>query len=311
VDLVRAGTGAVNRPAVDGTLFAGLCDDAALFPPGNAPVTQAVPAHRRHRAAWYRELVGPFLATPQHLPGVAEAAREDAADPDGAAEPLGLVLVGPRGPAALGPAVRAATGEPGIELVGVELACGAQGTSAEAAREAADALGAALPRGVGGVIEVRRGEGLADALDLLASTPFRAKFRTGGAVAGAFPTESELAGFLLGCVTRALPFKCTAGLHEAARHADPVTGFEHHGFLNILLATHVAGAGGDVGDVVGALSIRSARELADALRPLTPEEAARARSAFTAYGTCSIGEPLADLTALGLVRVPAELPEPA
>jgi hypothetical protein len=130
-------------------------------------------------------------------------------------------------------------------------------------------------------------------------------------VAGAFPTEPELAEFIVGCVALSLPFKCTAGLHEAARHTDPATGFEHHGFLNLLLATHVAGQGGDVGDVAGALSIRSAQELADALRELTAEDAVRVRSAFTAYGTCSIGEPLADLTTLGLVRVPADLPEPA
>ena len=38
-----------------------LIDDAALFPPGNAPMPAAVAAHRRHRAAAYRELVGPFL----------------------------------------------------------------------------------------------------------------------------------------------------------------------------------------------------------------------------------------------------------
>ena len=31
-------------------LFDGLFDDAALFPPGNAPMAAAVPAHRRLRA---------------------------------------------------------------------------------------------------------------------------------------------------------------------------------------------------------------------------------------------------------------------
>lgn len=46
-------------------LFSGLCDDAAIFPPGDLPLPQAVPAHRLHRAAWYAELVGPFSAGPQ------------------------------------------------------------------------------------------------------------------------------------------------------------------------------------------------------------------------------------------------------
>jgi hypothetical protein len=42
-------------------LFAGLVDDAAVFPPGSASVPDAVSAHRRHRTAWYADLVGPLL----------------------------------------------------------------------------------------------------------------------------------------------------------------------------------------------------------------------------------------------------------
>ena len=38
-------------------------------------------------------------------------------------------------------------------------------------------------------------------------------------------------------VARSVPFKCTAGLHQAVRHTGATTGFEHHGYLNILLAT--------------------------------------------------------------------------
>jgi hypothetical protein len=300
-------------PAGIAPLLTLLCDDAAMFPPGNAPAVEAVPAHREHRAAWYHDLVGPFLVAATRISEVAEAARAGgAAEPvaargggvrgGGVAEPLALVLVVPEGPAAVGSAIRAVLGERGIELVGVELACGPEGTPAEAAHEAAEALADVLPAGVGGVIEVRRGPGfdpaLDEALDVLAGGPFRAKFRTGGTVASAFPTEEELAGFLEGCVARGLPFKCTAGLHEAARHTDKTTGFEHHGFLNVLLATHVAHQGGDV---AAALRVRSGPELADGLRRMTPEAAVAARRAFTAYGTCSITEPLAELTALGLV----------
>ena len=275
-------------------LFAGLCDDAALFPPGNAAVRDAVPAHRGHRSAWYRDLVGTFLATAKHVPAVAEAARADAG-----AGPLALVLVVPDGPGALAAAVGSTAREPGIELVGVELACAAEGSSADAAREAAWALERELPPGVGGVVEVRRGPGLGDALDALASSLFRAKLRTGGTVAQAFPTETELAAFIIGCVVRALPFKCTAGLHEAVRHTDRTTGFEHHGFLNILTATGAATAGADEAEVASVLGVRSGPELADTLRGLTPDAITRTRRAFTAYGTCSIAEPLADLIKLG------------
>src|SRR5258706_15580954 len=42
-------------------LLARLVDDAAVFPPGNAPLPEAVAAHHGHRAAWYADLVGPLL----------------------------------------------------------------------------------------------------------------------------------------------------------------------------------------------------------------------------------------------------------
>jgi hypothetical protein len=42
-------------------LFTGLVDDAALFPPGNAPMPQAIAEHLVHRQAAYGDLVGPFV----------------------------------------------------------------------------------------------------------------------------------------------------------------------------------------------------------------------------------------------------------
>ena len=50
------GTGAVGVT----DLFDGLFDDAALFPPGDAPMAAAVPAHRELRERLGR-LVGPFV----------------------------------------------------------------------------------------------------------------------------------------------------------------------------------------------------------------------------------------------------------
>jgi hypothetical protein len=283
-----------------------------MFPPGYAPAAEAVSAHRGHRAAWYGALVGPFLAAAKHLPAVIDEVRAlHAAGPLGMSAPpdrVSLVLVVPEGPAELHAALRVATSEPGLELVGVELAAGSDGTAAEAAQAAAEALQDALPSQVAGAIEVRRGYGLGEALDAVADSRFRAKLRTGGTAATAFPTEEELAGFIVGCVVRGLPFKCTAGLHEAVRHTDPVTGFEHHGFLNILTATHAACQGGDVAEVAAVLAERSARRLAEELRDLDadPDAVIRARAAFTAYGTCSIAEPLADLIRLGLIVPEAE-----
>ena len=48
-------------PSPHRLLFAGLVDDAALFPPGNAPMATALAEHARHRSSSYAGLVGPFL----------------------------------------------------------------------------------------------------------------------------------------------------------------------------------------------------------------------------------------------------------
>src|SRR5947207_13513042 len=48
-------------PVPSRLLFAGLVDDAALFPPGNAPMDRAVWEHTAHRSSWYSDLVGPLV----------------------------------------------------------------------------------------------------------------------------------------------------------------------------------------------------------------------------------------------------------
>src|SRR5436190_23844268 len=42
-------------------MLAGLVDDAALFPPGNAPMPVALAEHARYRAAPWSAAIGPFL----------------------------------------------------------------------------------------------------------------------------------------------------------------------------------------------------------------------------------------------------------
>ncbi|MGW4891890.1 hypothetical protein ACWEQL_06435 [Kitasatospora sp. NPDC004240] len=263
-------------------LYRGLFDDAAVFPPGNLPVAEAAPAHIRHRSAWYADAVGPFLCGAGRL-------AELAAVPGAAGLRVGLVL--PGGSAELGPALADAAS---FEVAGVELAT-------TDAREAVAALDLLLPPHVPAAVEVPRerlrGDGLDEVLDVLVDSPYRAKFRTGGTVAGAFPGEEELARFLTGCAQRGLPYKCTAGLHNALRHTDPVTGFEHHGFLNVLLAAQET----DPATAAEVLAERSGEVLAKAVLALTDHQVTVIRNSFTAFGTCSIAEPLDDLAALGLL----------
>ncbi len=129
-----------------------------------------------------------------------------------------------------------------------------------------------------------------------------AKFRTGGLAAELFPTPIELAAVICACRDRALPFKLTAGLHHAIRHADPETGFVHHGFLAVLAGTLAATAGdAEVADVAEVLASSDPIPLVEAVRRHLADE----RPLWIGFGTCDIPEPLADLDRLGVLVAPS------
>jgi hypothetical protein len=274
------------------SLFTGLFDDAALFPPGDAPMAAAVPAHRELRAR-LGDLVGPFVVPAARLGELEEHL--------GDGEPFGISLIAAAGdlPAA---AARVAA-SPGLTLAAVEVPVA---TAAAAAREAVRVLDDVLPAVVPAAVELPRTEARDEVLDVLAGTRHRAKLRTGGLRADLFPAAEELAATLAACVARGVALKCTAGLHSAVRHTDPATGFAHHGFLNLLAACDALAAGepaaaaerwlrqDDPGALVGGWS---------------PDRIARTRAVFTSFGTCSVLEPVDDLVRLSLLptleRTPA------
>ena len=141
------------------------------------------------------------------------------------------------------------------------------------------------------------------AADEVAAQEFRLKFRTGGLDGGAFPPARTLAGWIDAALDRETPFKCTAGLHHAVRHTGPAEsgGFEHHGFLNVLVATRLAFDGASPDEVVELLERRDGDALATEAGAL---DLAGARRWFTSFGSCSVDQPLADLVALGLLEQP-------
>jgi hypothetical protein len=255
-------------------LFAGLFDDAALFPPGNAPMSEAVPAHLEHRAAGYAHLVGPFICPDTRLAELAGCEGR---------MPVSVIVTG--GPATIGDALRQI---PAAHLAAVEIPLG---------HDTAEMGPVQVPV----YVEVPWGAAQPSALDALAGTGAHAKLRTGGTTATAFPTEPALAATIAGCLDRELAFKCTAGLHHAVRHTATDTGFEHHGFLNLLLATAALLDGADTTRAADVLAERSADTLAEAAKRLSDQHIARLRDRFRSFGTCSITEPLTDLTALGLL----------
>ncbi|MGN6132298.1 MAG: hypothetical protein ACTHOK_18320, partial [Nocardioidaceae bacterium] len=95
------------------------------------------------------------------------------------------------------------------------------------------------------------------------------------------------------------PFKCTAGLHQAVRHSDPATGFAHHGFVNLLVATRRLFDGAPVDEAVAIIDESRVPELVTLARDTDLDGA---RRWFRSFGSCSVTEPLESLTAIGLLE---------
>lgn len=249
-------------------LLVGLLDDAAIFPPGNAPLAVAVAEHAAHRHRPYAAALGPLVVRAADLPevGATEVAVVTGLDEAHAA----VAAAGPR-------------------LRSLEVTMPPHAT--------ADEVRALASLGVEVFVEVPRDARRTSVIRELAVTGLSAKFRTGGLSADLFPTIPELAAAIELAVAAGVPFKATAGLHHAVRHTDPATGFEHHGFLNLLLAAARAQSGRPLGDIAAALASRDDGAVARAALELTPD----VRTAFRSFGTCSIREPLDELARLDLL----------
>ncbi|MFE0593574.1 hypothetical protein [Micromonospora echinospora] len=298
--------------------LAGLVDDAAVFPPGSASLPDALAAHRRHRASWYADLVGPLLVPASALPDLARLLDEPEQATTGGGDhefrsagvdgngfrpaTTGRLDVGVIGNVPLdrlGTACAAA--DPRLRVRQVEAAVARRGEDPLPGLTELAALAAGHPD-LDVYAEIPLAWGLMNALDRLAEqrsagVRIAAKFRTGGLAAELFPTPGELATVVCACRDRKLPFKLTAGLHHATRHLDPETGFTHHGFVNVLAAVGAAAEGAGVKAVTEVLTRTDPRPLLQQVEPGRDE----ARPLWVGFGSCSVQEPLTDLIRLGLV----------
>jgi hypothetical protein len=266
--------------------WARLVDDAAIFPPGDAPLHEATAAYGARTAQDGAELVGTFVLKDTDLPLVR-----------GFGGPLSVVVTGGAGQLA-GPVGLCA--KLGLNLAGLEIALRDPDDLAGNARRVVAAL-RDVDTDVPVYVELPHVGNTASwfaAADEVAAAELRLKFRTGGLEATAFPAAHALARWIDAALDRETPFKCTAGLHNAVRHTGD-DGFEHHGFVNVLVATRRAFDGASLDEVVDVLEQRDGAALA---AQATELDLAGARRWFTSFGSCSVIEPLADLRELGLIR---------
>ncbi|MBB2914706.1 hypothetical protein FHS43_006018 [Streptosporangium becharense] len=263
----EAGTGPVAE-----ALFRGLVDDAGLFPPTALPMAEALARHRGDLAAGEPVLTHRFLCPAGRLAELHERLTFPIR--------LGLILDTPQVPPLDGLAV---------ELVETRRAPGE--TPAEVSARLADGL----PDGARLFVEVPPGE-------VASLSPGAAgsglKFRCGGLTADAFPSAEDLGSAISYCAGHGVPFKATAGLHNAVRHFDPSLGVDRHGFLNLVLAVCAAVEGRDP---VPVLKLTDVGELVRLAHAVPDDTAGRARELLVSYGSCSTSTPVEDLLALGLI----------
>ena len=292
------------------TLLSGLVDYAGLFPPAALDMPDAVREYIGYRRGAHAWMLGRFV-----LPVARLGEFEHAADP-----------LLPRNPDAAWPLAVLASADPAetVKLVG-EFNCRRAAAGAGAAVLDTLELKASTPAEIAMVVprlptwlvpyvEIPLNEDPAPLVEALARHGARAKMRTGGIAATAFPTAAEVARFIVACTRAVVPFKATAGLHHPLRGDFRFT-YEPgspsgtmFGFLNVFLAAALARTGADERDVVALLEERHPAAFTfgeDGVRwrhrLFPPDELQRARDGAISFGSCSFREPVDDLTALGLL----------
>jgi len=163
-------------------------------------------------------------------------------------------------------------------------------------------------------IEIPIGDDPARLIEAIAAARGRAKVRTGGITADAFPQPTQLLRFIRRCIEANLPFKATAGLHHPLRGAyrltyQPDSGCATmFGFLNVFLAAAFLRHGMRDADGLELIEESSPASLhvADqgiAWRSHRLDDASLryARGFALAFGSCSFREPMDDLRAMRLL----------
>lgn len=283
-------------------LFQEWIDDAAVFPPGNAPVPRAWSEHVELLAGTEGDLLGPLLVGASAVEELARAAAVHA--PPAQVSPVDVAVVGRAGTSVedVAGAVGMLQDQTHLTVAGAEVSHG-EGDW----RRLVDL-------GLRTAVEIpRSGRHLERALDDLAagvaqevggedSPAVLAKWRTQRTPQEPAPDSRQLAGFLVAVHDHGLAFKLTGGLHRAV--APGPSADEPHGALNVLAATHRLLQGADAAELVELLELTDAAALATLLAGLTDAQVDAVRRRFVSFGCCGVLDPIGDLAELGLFSTP-------
>ncbi len=274
-------------------LLARLVDDAALVPPSEASVVDAVKTHLAARRAPHAGVIGFLLCPTSRLGALITALRKIRP-----AQPVALSLVADTGLGGLPKAISTALDNAKLlTLRMIEVPAPSDVDSTWLVQ-----LTEFVPDDVVRVVEPRRGrpEWL-EGVRRVAEAGCWPKLRCGGKSAESFPSVEEVADFVAVATATGRPFKATAGLHHAVRHHDEGTGLTHHGLLNMLVGTAHAVSGTGAHE---ALRCTDPTVLAAEACALSEDNSRVVRDVFACYGSVSLTEPVTDLIRLGLLPNP-------
>lgn len=277
-------------------LFAGLVDDAAVFPPGNARVPDAVRLHREHRASWYAPLIGPLVVPDTELAQVSRAAAGDELA-------VSVVVTGGAG----GLVSLARRGLPGVRVVAAEIALRDLDDLPGNAQRVVAAAAELDPDEVTVFVELPFQPGWVGAIEVVEAAGLLGKIRTGGVEPGAYPSPDRLAEQLSELIEADLGFKATAGLHRAWPNelvSERGETLRQHGFLTVLMAIEALIDGGGPAAAADLLRLRDPGRILAALNGWDEATVARVRRRFRGFGCCGVTDPVDDLVTLGLLATP-------
>jgi hypothetical protein len=279
-------------------LFDGWIDDAAMFPPGNAAVDEAVGAHLRYRRSWFASLIGPLLVTDLKFAEVGRALRRMGG---GAEEtvPLAVSVVNTSGAGGLLSLIGREV--EGVQLVAVESALRDLNDLAGNADRVVSAA-AQLDDPVRVFVEIPYAPGWEKAVAVVEAAGYYGKLRTGGLEPVDTPPSDQLAHQLSVLIEADLPFKATAGLHHAVAlpGSDPGRP-RQHGFLNLLVAVEALVDGGSESEAADLLGECARQSVLDHVGAWNDTQASRIRRRFRSFGCCGVLDPINDLVALELI----------
>jgi hypothetical protein len=289
------------------TLLTEIVDYAGLFPPSKLPMAEAVANYATYLKSNYRWMLGRFVVPVARLDEFAASAK-DVFDKSGEVWKLS-VLAGEDIYQTVEKIADFNRDYAGVAVID------ALEIKADDALEIENIV-AHLPENLRAYFELPLDQNLGDSIIALAIAGHRAKIRTGGVTADAFPPIEKITRFMRICLAANVPFKCTAGLHHPLRGSKSLT-YEPdapvgktNGFLNVFLAAAFLQQGYEPKLVYELLKDEHADNFqfrADGVlwcleyfAHTTQLRVLRERSVIS-FGSCSFIEPIEDLEEIGLL----------